>query len=184
MTRYFHKKVDARTCDCCTAEIVDSLDRDLSSITEPLRPAVMIFVKCKLALYFTLQVCHCFRIQFGLQGNSTNLNKCYSQKFSENVLFFSVHLEEKMAMLALHLYHHSLPQCLCLSTSHAPGTGDKNLARITKGFKKRSPGHMRLNFDVGKVNIEPKRPAVYSKTECFAGHSFPFSRATQFISSR
>ena len=86
-------------------------------------------------------------------------------------------------MLALHLYHHSLPQCLCLSTSHAPGTGE-NLARITKGFKKRSPGHTRLNFDVGKVNIEPKQAVVYSKKECFAGHSFPFSRAVQFITSR
>ena len=118
-----------------------------------------------------------------LPGNSTNLNKCYSQKFNENVIFFSVHLEEKMAMLALHLYHHSLPQCLCLSTSHAPGTGE-NLARITKGFKKRSPGHTRLNFDVGKVNIEPKQAVVYSKKECFAGHSFPFSRAVQFITSR
>lgn len=30
------KKVDVLTCDCCAAEIVDSPDKDLSSIIEPL----------------------------------------------------------------------------------------------------------------------------------------------------
>ena len=97
---YFHKKVDARTCDCCTAESVDSPDRDLSSITEPLRPAVMKFVKCKWALYFTLLVCHCFRIQYGHRiarklSRTLPITSVISQKFSENVLCFPFTLRRK-----------------------------------------------------------------------------------------